>query len=452
MKSMKSRSKKMNVLVIGAGYVGLTTACCLADIGHNVTCVEKNRDKIELLEMGTSPINEHGLTSMIRKNQLGGNLNFTTAIPDPLDAKIAIMAVGTPSLPNGAADLGYVHQAVRELLEVAKESITLVMKSTVPPGTGLKLINHFATPIISYASNPEFLREGQAVHDWFNPSRIIIGTEHEYIADEVLKLYKDIEAPIVKTDITSAETIKYTANAFLVTKISFINEIANLCDNIHANIDDVARGIGLDSRIGSEFLRAGLGYGGSCFPKDARALNFSAIKNGYDFRLLKATIEVNTKQPIFAVRKLRKILGNLEGKEIALLGLAFKPNTDDVRESPALDMASLLSDENVQLRVYDPSAMGNALPYLPAGTIMAKDIYSAVNGSHAVILATEWDEFVQLDWSRIKESMQEPWLVFDGRNALNQHDLQSLGFKYIGIGRKRSRDTKQLAEASVMLV
>ncbi|GAG54638.1 unnamed protein product [marine sediment metagenome] len=241
---------------------------------------------------------------------------------------------------------------------------------------------------------------------------------------------------MIITDITSAETIKYAANAFLVTKISFINEIANLCEAADANIDDVARGVGLDPRIGPDFLRAGLGYGGSCFPKDARALDFSALNKGYDFRLLKATIEVNTKQRILAVHKLKQLLNGLAGKEIALLGLAFKPDTDDVREAPSLDIAYLLHEEGARLRVYDPVAIENARHLLPEGITLAPDIYSATAGTNALVLITEWREFIQADWQAIKKEMKEPYLIFDGRNALPQDKLIALGFKYMGIGRK----------------
>jgi len=241
---------------------------------------------------------------------------------------------------------------------------------------------------------------------------------------------------VIITDITSAETIKYAANAFLVTKISFINEIANLCEAIDANIDDVAKGIGLDPRIGPDFLRAGLGYGGSCFPKDARAIDFSALNKGYDFRLLKATIEVNTRQRILAVHKLKQLLGSLAGKEIALLGLAFKPDTNDTREAPSLDIAYLLHEEGAGLRVYDPAAMENARALLPSGIVFAPDIYSATAGANAVVLVTEWQEFIQADWQAIKKQMQEPYLIFDGRNALAQDKLRALGFKYLGVGRR----------------
>lgn len=427
----------MDVLVIGAGYVGLTAACCLANSGHKVTCVESNKEKLRHLQQGLNVIKEKDIDRLLKDGLNSGRLTFTASIPQPLQAEIVMLAVGTPSLASGAADLSYVHQAVAQVKKAARHPFILVMKSTVPPGTGVKLMRrYFQEGLITYVSNPEFLREGQAVWDWYHPSRIVIGAEDHEAAERVLQLYDDIDAPALITDITSAETIKYAANAFLATKISFINEIANLCEAIGADIDNVARGIGLDPRIGPDFLRAGLGYGGSCFPKDTRALDFAALNNGYDLRLLKATIEVNNKQRIRAVCNLKKLLNGLVGKEIALLGLAFKPDTDDVREAPALDIARLLYEEGAGLRVYDPAAMENARPFLPAGVIFAPDIYAAADGANAVVLATEWQEFIQVDWQAIKKQMQEPYLIFDGRNALNPDELTALGFKYVGVGRR----------------
>lgn len=423
--------------IIGAGYVGLVAACCLANSGYQVTCVETDEAKLKLLNQGLSPIREKGIDQLLKQGISSGRLTFVPSLPKPLQADIIMITVGTPSLPSGAADLSYIYHIAVEVRDAAQHPIILAMKSTVPPGAGVKLIQrYFKNTPISYVANPEFLREGQAIEDWYHPSRIVIGADNKQAADKVCQLYSDIDAPILITDITSAETIKYAANAFLVTKISFINEIANLCEAADANIDDVAKGIGLDPRIGPDFLRAGLGYGGSCFPKDARALDFSALNKGYDFRLLKATIEVNTKQRIHAVHKLKQLLGGLAGKQIALLGLAFKPDTDDIREAPSLDIAYLLHEEGARLRVYDPAAMENAKPLLPSGITFAPDIYSATAGANAVILITEWREFIQADWEKIKSEMKEPYIIFDGRNALSQDKLIALGFKYAGVGRK----------------
>ena len=427
----------MNIIVVGAGYVGLTTACCLANSKHRVTCVETNKAKLKLLEQGLPPIRENGITRLLKQGLASGKLSFVPSLPKPLQIDIAMITVGTPSLPNGAADLSYVYHAAQEIRNATEQDLILAIKSTVPPGTGARLIKrYFENTPITYVSNPEFLREGQAIWDWYHPSRIVIGAEDKQIADNIRQLYFDIDVPVVITDITSAETIKYASNAFLVTKISFINEIANFCEAIDANIDDVTKGIGLDPRIGSDFLHAGFGYGGSCFPKDARALNSSALSKGYDFRLLKATIEVNTRQRIMAIHKLKQVLGDLAGKEIALLGLAFKPDTDDIREAPSLDIVHLLYEEGVKLRIYDPKAMENARPFFPTDITFAPDLHSATTGANAVVLVTEWQEFIQADWQSIKEQMQEPYVILDGRNALAQNKLTGLGFRYIGVGRR----------------
>ena len=427
----------MNTIVIGAGYVGLTAACCLANSGHFVTCVESNENKLRLLQKGINYIKEKGIEELLKQGLDTGKLTFALGLPQPLQAEIVMVAVGTPSLANGAADLSAVHQVAVQIKNAARHPFILVMKSTVPPGTGVKLIQrYFQNSPIAYVSNPEFLREGQAIWDWYHPDRIVIGAEDEKAAEKVLQLFPDINAPVFITNVTSAETVKYAANAFLATKISFINEIANLCEAIGADIDDVAKGIGVDPRIGHDFLHAGLGYGGSCFPKDARALDFTALNKGYDFRLLKATIEVNNKQRIRAVHNLKQLLGSLTEKEICLLGLAFKPNTDDVREAPALDIAQLLYEEGARLRVYDPGAMENARPFLPPGTVFGPDVYSATAGANAIVLVTEWPEFLQADWEVIKRQMKKPYLIFDGRNALEQDKLTALGFKYVGVGRR----------------
>jgi len=428
----------MDITVVGAGYVGLVAACCLADSGHRVKCVERDEAKLDLLNDGTSPILEKDIEALLQRGLSAGSLGFSSSLPSPLCTDVAMIAVGTPCLLTGSADLSFIYGVIEEVRQAARGPLVLVMKSTVPPGTGARLVQRYldGTPI-TYASNPEFLREGLAVEDWNHPSRIVIGTEDSATADIVAELYSCIDAPVLVTDITSAETIKYAANAFLATKISFINEIANLCEAVGATVDDVARGMGLDPRIGPEFLRAGLGYGGSCFPKDTRALDFAALNHGYDFRLLKSTIEVNTRQRVLAVHKLKQLFGSLEGKEIALLGLAFKPDTDDIREAPALDIAQLLHEAGARLRVYDPAAMDNARPHLPGDTVFARDVFEAVAGASGLVLVTEWPEFVEADWTAIKKQMTEPWVVLDGRNALPAETLRALGFAYRGIGRAR---------------
>ena len=313
----------------------------------------------------------------------------------------------------------------------------MVMKSTVPPGTGVRLIKDYLQGTsITYISNPEFLRGGQGVYDWYHPDRIVIGADDNRAADKVRLMYSGIEAPVLVTDITSAEMIKYASNTFLATKISFINEIANICETVGANIDDVATGMGLDPRIGPAFLQAGLGYGGHCLPKDASALSSLASSKGYDFRVLRAAMEVNARQRILVVNKLKQLLGSLKGKEIALLGLAFKPGTNDASEAPSLDIARLLIAEGAKLRAYDPAAIESARSLLPDSVVFAGDVYSAVAGACAIVLATEWPEFIEADWNRIKEAMVKPYAVIDGRNALPAERLINAGFKYSGVGRK----------------
>jgi UDPglucose 6-dehydrogenase len=426
----------MEVVVIGIGRVGSVAACCLADAGHRVTGIEIDADKLELVNAEVVPYHEPELEGLLKHGLQTSNLKFAAALPSSLKADIVIIAVNTPAMPDGTCDLSYVYTAVAQVRDALDTPTIMVMKSTVPPGTGVRLIKDYlqGTPI-TYVSNPEFLRGGQGVYDWYHPTRIVIGTDDNRAADKLRLIYSGIGAPVLVTDITSAEMIKYASNTFLATKISFINEIANICETVGANIDDVARGMGLDPRIGPAFLQAGLGYGGSCLPKDATALDFLASSKGYDFKVLKAAIEANTRQRILIVNKLKQLLGSLKGKEIALLGLAFKPGTDDVTEAPSLDIARLLIAKGAKLRAYDPMAMEKARALLPDGILFAKDVYSAVAGACAIVLATEWPKFIESDWDKIKKTMDAPYAVIDGRNALPQEKLVAIGFKYGGIGR-----------------
>ena len=427
----------MDVVVVGAGRVGLVTACCLSKSGHSVIGVEVDKNKVELLTAGKSPIHETGIEELLNTGLSSGRLAFSDTLPNPLKADIAVVAVNTPSLLNADFDLSSVHTAVHDIEQAAQKPLILLMKSTVPPGTGNRLKERYLRgTAITYVAQPEFFREGQAVRDWFHPSRVVVGTSDSQAVERVRLLFSDIEAPIVVTDTTSAEMIKIVANSFLATKISFINEIAGFCEIVGANIDDVVKGIALDPRIGDAFLQPGLGYGGSCFPKDIKALDSLSEKNGYEFRMLKATIGVNTRQRFSAVHKLKRALDGLDGKTIALLGLAFKPNTDDVREAPSVYIAHLLHEEGAKLRVYDPVAMKDAEPLLPKRIVFARDIYSATNGANAVVLITEWQEFIKADWEAIKREMLEPYVILDGRNALPQHELIAIGFKYVGVGRR----------------
>jgi UDPglucose 6-dehydrogenase len=426
----------MEIVVIGIGRVGLITACCLADAGHRVTGIEINVNNLKVINSGVIPYHESELDGLLKRGLQSGNLKFTAALPGSLKADIVMIAVNTPAMPDGNCDLSYVYTAVAQVRDALDGQTIMVMKSTVPPGTGVGLIKDYLQGMsITYVSNPEFLRAGQGVYDWYHPTRIVIGTNDERAADKLRLMYSRIEAPVLVTDITSAEMIKSASNAFLATKVSFINEIANICETVGANIDDVARGMGLDPRIGTAFLQAGLGYGGSCLPKDARALEALASSKSYDSKVLKAAIDANTRQRRFVVDKLKQLLGSLKGKEIALLGLAFKPGTDDVTEAPALDIARLLIAKGAKLRAYDPAAMDKSRALLPDSVVFAKNIYSATASAHAVILATEWPEFIQADWDKIKEAMVEPYGVVDGRNALPKEKLVAAGFKYVGVGR-----------------
>jgi len=426
----------VNVVIVGIGRVGLVAVCCLVKSGHHVTGIESNGTKLELLSASVSPIYEKGVDDLLKEGVASGRLTFSRSLPIPIEAEVLMITVSTPPLDNGGADLSQVYNVIAQVKKAVRNPLVLVMKSTVSPGTGVNLVKDYleGTPI-TYVANPEFLRASQAIDDWYHPGRTVVGTASTQAADKVRQLYVDIEAPLLVTDITSAEMTKYAANAFLSTKVSFINEIANLCEAVGANIEDVVRGLGLDPRIGTAHLQPGLGYGGPCLPKDARALEFLATSKGYDFKLLKAAIEVNARQRSLVIEKLKQSLGSLKGREIALLGLAFKPGVDDVTEAPALDIARLLIAEGAKLRVYDPMAMDNARPLLPDSAGFCKDIYSAAAGTCTIILATEWPEFIQADWNRIKKAMVEPYAVIDGRNTLPQERLLAIGFKYIGIGR-----------------
>jgi len=426
----------LQVTVVGTGYVGLVTGVCLAHSGHDVTCVDIDPAKVARLSAGTPTIYEPGLEELLTEGIAAGRLRFTT--PEggwrDLIGDVTFIAVGTPMAPNGAADLSYVRAAVSSIAASAGRPFTLVMKSTVPPGTGAALKHRYldtAAFPITYVSNPEFLREGHAIDDWYHTDRIVVGAHEPADLEPLRKLYADIEAPMVETDVASAETIKYASNAFLSTKISFINEIANLCDAVDADVDAVSAGIGLDHRIGPAFLQAGIGYGGSCFPKDVRALDFIATLNGYEFTLLKSVIDVNNRQRLLPVIHLARALPDLHERKVAVLGLSFKPETDDVRESPALDIVPLLLEEGASVAVYDPVAA--AVPL--AGAERTSTVWQALEGASAAIVVTEWDEFVGLDWHRARTLMRDPAIVFDGRGCLDPAALRAVGLGYMAVGR-----------------
>src|SRR5881392_863313 len=404
--------------VIGTGYVGLVTAAGFAELGSEVWCIDIDADKIERLERGEIPIYEPGLEKLVAKNR--ERMRFSMNIADALEhARLLFVAVGTPPTYSGDADLSAVHAVVNAM--PASDRHALVMKSTVPVGTGRAIKRIFVEQGkhgFRYVSCPEFLKEGSAVKDFLQPDRVVIGDDGDWAGDAVAELYAPLDAPLVRTDINSAEMVKLASNAFLATKILFINEIANVCEETGADVVEVARGMGLDNRIGPKFLHAGIGYGGSCFPKDVDALKQLAGNSGYHFQLLNAVIEVNELQKRRVVAKLQKHLGSLVGKTIALLGLAFKPNTDDMREATSLVLAGRLQSEGATVRVYDPVAADRARE-LVAGATISPTALDALDGADGAVLVTEWPEFRELDWAgEVKHRMAKP-LVVDGRNFLD---------------------------------
>ncbi|MFL5894320.1 MAG: UDP-glucose dehydrogenase family protein [Thermoleophilaceae bacterium] len=417
--------------VIGAGWVGLVTAACFAELGHEVWVRDVVQAKVDALARGDVPIYEPGLADLIQNNS--ERLHFTLEMPEVVEnAELIFCCVDTPPTYSGDADLSRVQKVVQEVGDL--DSHALVMKSTVPVGTGRSIKR--ALDEMGYVSNPEFLKEGSAISDFMRPDRVAIGAgaEDQRFGDRVEALYEPLGAPIVRTDVASSEMIKLASNAFLATKISFINEIANVSEELGADVEEVARGMGLDSRIGPQFLRAGSGYGGSCFPKDVSALKQLAGNTGYHFQLLTAVIEVNELQKRRIVGKLQKHLGSLVGKEITLLGLAFKPNTDDVREATALVLAARLQSEGANVRAYDPVAM-DAASELIGGAQLCDSVLDALDGADGAVLVTEWPEFAELDWAgQAKKRMRRP-LVVDGRNFLDRDALLEAGFTYEGVGR-----------------
>jgi UDPglucose 6-dehydrogenase len=416
--------------VVGAGWVGLVTAACFAELGHRVVVKEIIADKVEALQRGEVPIHEPGLSDLISKN--AERLTFTTDMGELLaDARLIFVCVQTPPTVSGDADLSAVQHAVEEIGE--PDGRALVMKSTVPVGTGRTIRRD--EPDLAYVSCPEFLREGTALKDFMQPDRVLIGTDagDEWAADAVAALYEPLGAPIVRTDVSSSEMVKLASNAFLATKISFINEIANVCEELGADVTDVAKGMGLDDRIGSRFLQAGIGYGGSCFTKDVSALKMLAANSGYHFQLLNSVIEVNELQKRRVMTKLSKHLDSLVGKRVALLGLAFKPDTDDMRGASSLVLAARLEGESASVVAFDPIAESIAAPLMP-GVEMADTALDALGGADAAVLVTEWPEFAELDWSEAAKRMNTP-LVVDGRNFLDGEALRDAGITYESIGR-----------------
>jgi len=457
----------MRVCVIGTGYVGLVTGVCLAHIGHQVICVDNNEEKIKLMKNGQSPIFEPGLSELMQEVIQANQIEFTEDLRVGVEhGDVLLIAVGTPALATGETDTRYVEAVARGIGNHLNDSYKVIVnKSTVPIGSGdwvrmtildgvaerlqangRQLPNHHGSVMFDVVSNPEFLRQGSAVHDTFNPNRIILGSTSEKAIALMQELYAPIVArkfaaapdlppiPVVVTDLKSAEMIKYAANAFLVTKISYINEVANICDRVGADVTQVAKGIGLDARIGDKFLQAGIGWGGSCFPKDIAALIHTADDYGYDAQLLKTVVSVNHQQRLIVLEKLQHCLKVLKDKTVGLLGLTFKPNTDDLRDAPSLTLIEQLNRLGTRVKVYDPIVPQNGLHHLLSGVTVEADPECLADGCHALVLVTDWQQFRNLDYGKMAQLMCNP-LIIDGRNFLNRETLVASGFQYVGMGR-----------------
>ena len=428
------------ICVIGVGYVGLVTGACFADLGNRVIALDINEQRIEGLKKGLMPIYEPGLEELVKRNVKAGRLSFTTSYPEALEGtEFAFISVGTPSRVNGEADLQYVAAAARSIAENTTAPLVIINKSTVPIGTGdwvADIVTKYQPKPVDFAvvSCPEFLREGSAIGDFISPHRTVIGSLHREAAEKVAQLHLPLRAPILITDLRTAEMIKYASNAFLATKISFINEVADICEALGADVKEVAAGMGYDKRIGSAMLDAGLGWGGSCFPKDVKALAFMAEEQGLDPRILHSVMEVNYDRRKEVVKHVEALLSGLKGKTIGLLGLAFKPNTDDMREAASIDIVAGFIQAGAMVRAFDPVAMEVARGLLPAVEMYA-DPYEMAKGCDALVVVTEWNEFKQLDLERVKGLLEQP-VIFDGRNIYDPAQMKALGFTYRGLGRQ----------------
>jgi UDPglucose 6-dehydrogenase len=429
----------VNICVIGTGYVGLVTGVVFSDLGNEVICVDKNEEKITLLRSGIMPIYEPGLEEMVARNAEEGRLTFTTDLEAAVrKSEVVFICVGTPPKEDGSTDMTQVESAARGVAAAMDRYKVIVNKSTVPVGTGnfvreIIEMNKRRNVDFDVVSNPEFLREGSAIQDTLHPDRIVIGAPNQIVAMKILELYAPLERPMIITDVASAEMIKYASNAFLATKISFANAIANICEAVGADVISVVKGMGSDARIGAAFLNAGLGYGGSCFPKDSTSLLHTARKHGYDFPLLQATIATNEEQPKRFIRKIERVLGGFEGKKVAVLGLAFKANTDDMRDAKSLDVIQALLAGGATVTAYDPIAMENTKRIFPQITY-AKNAFDAADKADAVVVVTEWNEFKQINLEKLKQTMKGAF-VFDGRNLYDPAKMKRLGFKYVCVGR-----------------
>ena len=438
------------ITVIGAGYVGLVTGACFADLGNTVTCLDIDAPRIAGLNEGVLPIYEPGLKEMVDRNREAGRLFFTTSYEQACrDTEFVFVAVNTPAGLEGGANMEQVRSAVESLARVVRGRVIVVNKSTMPIGTGdwaASILERLGSSDLQFAvvSNPEFLREGAAIADFQHPDRVVLGSTDEAAARRVAELYKPLSpGEILITDIRTAEMIKYASNAFLATKISFINEMASICEKLGADVKVVARGMGLDKRIGTAFLDAGLGYGGSCFPKDVKALEHMAAINGCHPQLLRAVMEINRDARRSVIRKLRERLGSLDGRVVGILGLSFKPNTDDLRESPAVEIIHILCADGARVQAYDPQAMEKARQlHSLDDVVFCDDAYGVAAGADAVVLVTDWNEFKQLNMARLKSAMSNPLLI-DGRNIYDPAELRRLGFEYCAIGRSQAANGAQ---------
>jgi len=432
----------MNIAVVGTGYVGSVTGSCFAETGNHVVCVDVDKKKVEMLQQGIPPIYEPGLEDLLKRNIDAGRLSFTTNLQDAVkDAEIIFLALPTPPGEDGSADLKYVLQVANDLGDIITDYKVIVNKSTVPVGTAEKVSNAIAAKTnidFDVVSNPEFLREGQAVGDFLKPDRVVIGADSDKASEKMQRLYQPFVRqgnPIYIMDVRSAELTKYAANSYLATRISFMNEIANICERVGANVDNVRTGMGSDSRIGKQFLYAGVGYGGSCFPKDVLALSKTSKQYNYDFNILDSVINVNAQQRLNFVDKIKAFYnGDLAGKKFAIWGLAFKPNTDDIREAPALDIIQALLDEGASVSTYDPEAMANVKEIFGDKVDFVDSGYKALDNADALITVTEWHIFRTPDFNIVKDRLKAP-VIFDGRNLYDLKQMQELGFYYECIGR-----------------
>ena len=432
----------MNICIVGVGYVGLVTGTCFAEFGNHVICVDKDEQRISSLQQNIIPIFEPGLEEMVKRNQSAGRLNFTQDVNEAVEKSLAVfIAVGTPSDSAGSANLEYVYQVAETIGKLMTGYKIIVTKSTVPVGTGKEISeiirkNQKEEIPFDVVSNPEFLREGSAIEDFLRPNRVVIGTNNEQATAIMKDLYSPlnlIEIPFLNTNVETAEMIKYASNAFLATKISFINEMANICELVGADVHQVAKGMGLDGRISRKFLHPGPGYGGSCFPKDTKAIVKLAETYGYRFKIVESVIEVNERQQMRMVDKIENVLGDLKGKRLGILGLTFKPNTDDIRDSPAIRIIESLLKKGAIVSAYDPAGMEAAAKILK-GVNYANDIYEAAQDAEALVIITEWNEFRYLDWEKVQASLRSP-TVIDLRNIYEPDKMKTRGFNYHCVGR-----------------